>query len=652
MTTQSIAIENELKVESPKEPRFLGRVPWGWLGLAVIILIYSVFLWNRFSPAITEADDNGYYAQGTLLVTSGHNYLQPDSNAQFIGIHWLWEKTRGYFVSRYPPGFPLLIGVVYEVFGGSYKAATAINCYLALLSMVGFFMLNRRLAGAGWGLMATIALCTNPIFVHHALGCQSHMPVVCCLCWGLYFAVGWQQSGKLWQIFMMGLALGCIPTIRSADTIMGAGAFVFLLCNVLRWPENKLKVWGHYAVGAAGAAIPLVPLMIRNQLLLGAFWRTGYNLTNEDQGFSWDYFDAHFQEYVHQLITNGMGYLCALGLVGIVAMMFIRKEWRIGLMLFMQVIGMILLYMAYYWAPQGLGSNLANGTMRFLLPTFPLFIVGATWALAQATQQVPAPGRIAVGFAVVMAQLLWGTTDMWEDAERLSYSKQVLAMETEALDKYAPPGSVIVARGGIEELGQNLDFIKKWKVADISLLDGTTAQGVGMAGGGFGGPGGGGGARGQRGAGVVDASTQPQPRQLDRPRVQYPNDAGARGDAFVRDIRAWAGKDQKVFFVGTQAELNYLIANKGNDELFVTQTIVHLPPQPVVNRAGGGGFGGGGGRGGGGGGFGGGFGGPGGGGGFGGGRGGAVAGEAIYIAEWKFSSPLPKPTPLQIKKKP
>jgi hypothetical protein len=786
--TQALPATQRLPALSPPPSRFLGRFPWGWLGLAVLIAVYSAFLYARFYPAITEADDNGYYAQGTLILTTGSTTMQPESNAQFIGIHWLWEKTKGYFVSRYPPGFPLLIAAVDAAAG--YKASVAINCYLSIFALIGFFMLTRRLTSAGWALAGTVALAANPIFVHHALGCQSHMPVLCFLVWGLYFAISWQRDGRLWQIFLMGLFLGCIPSIRYADAVMGVGAFVFLLCNIRRfapvdwtrfwqWPPktcllvtawllflatlaiqgyfmarpnasaiiqaqhldiaaylnlaallvlaaacivlSKKRFWAlgafafacltlwllrfgspdlhslhateildlavfgalalvllvhitrwhkigyAYLAATLGALVPMLPLMIRNHLALGAFWRTGYNLTNEDQGFSWDYFYAHWSEYIHQINATGVGYLCAVGLVGIVALMFTRKNWQTGLMLFLQVILMVLLYMAYYWAPQG---N-ANATMRFLLPTFPLLILGAFCALYMATRQISIAGQATVAIVVVSAQLLWGTTDMWDDAESLSYHKRVMAAQTDALDKYAEPGSVIVARGGIEELGQDLDFIKKWKVADVSLMDGTPAQGVNNAGPGFnvGGAGAGGGRGGRGGGGAFGnivngaaaalASNIPQPRQLDRPRVEYPANFNQRENAFITDIRNWAGT-HKIYFVGTDVEFENMVANKGKDETFNILTTVIVPQAPSITRAGaGGGRGGGGGAlgalgglaggfGGGGGGRGGGRGGGGGGGGF----GVDAPGTVLVIAEWKFSSKLPAKSVLQIKKKP
>ena len=58
-----------------------------------------------------------------------------------------------------------------------------------------------------------------------------------------------------------------IPTIRYADAIMGLGAAVFMLYQIGR----IRRIWMHYLLAGAGVALPLLPLLIRNQLLLGAF---------------------------------------------------------------------------------------------------------------------------------------------------------------------------------------------------------------------------------------------------------------------------------------------------------------------------------------------------------------------------------------------
>src|SRR5205823_5460871 len=89
----------------------------------------------------------------------------------------------------------------------------------------------------------------------------------------------------------------------------------------------------HYLAFIFGALIPILPLLIRNQLLLGAFWRTGYALTNEQTGFAWSYFREHALDYIHQLHSGGVGLLFALGIVGMTCMICLRAWRPLGAML-------------------------------------------------------------------------------------------------------------------------------------------------------------------------------------------------------------------------------------------------------------------------------------------------------------------------------
>src|SRR4051812_31971377 len=97
--------------------RSLSRpMQWGPVCFAIILIAYGVFLIARFAPAIVEPDDNGYFAQGSLLATSGRTWFKPESAAQYVGMHWLITPD-GKYVSRYPPGLAVIIALVYSTLG-------------------------------------------------------------------------------------------------------------------------------------------------------------------------------------------------------------------------------------------------------------------------------------------------------------------------------------------------------------------------------------------------------------------------------------------------------------------------------------------------------------------------------------------------------
>ncbi len=312
----SIGIEQPILRNVSVAKRMTSWGGWAWIGLALVMVGYVWLLGAHFAPAISEPDDNGYFAQGSLIAQTGSSWFKSPSDAQYIGMHWL-VTVPGTYISRYPPGLPMVIAVVYLVAG--WKASLLVNPVLsALAALVGFFVLARQVVSSWWALVGTIVLAGNPLFVHHALSGDSHTGVACALVWGLYWLWRWHEDGRIGQAFMAGLALGCIPTVRYPDSILAIGVGIFLLWHWRRFPQ----IWKHYLAAVCAAAIPILPLLIRNQILLGAFWRTGYSLTNEETGFSWAYFKEHAIDYIRTVNGDAMGLLFGLGLMGMFFMIF------------------------------------------------------------------------------------------------------------------------------------------------------------------------------------------------------------------------------------------------------------------------------------------------------------------------------------------
>jgi 4-amino-4-deoxy-L-arabinose transferase-like glycosyltransferase len=555
-----------IRIFSFTKPHALRRTPmlmtetprsrWGYLGLMVILFAYCFLIYKHFAPAITEPDDNGYFAQGSLMAQTGRTWFKPESDAQYIGMHWLVTPAETY-ISRYPPGLAAIIAVVYRV--GGYKASMLVNPALSIAALVAMFLLARRLIGTGWSLAATALLAFNPHFVHHALSGDSHIGVTCFLTWTFYFLVRWSQSPLLPVALLAGLCFGVVPTIRYPDSVMALGVAVFLLAQVRRVPQ----IWKHYGMFLIGAAIPVIPLLIRNQVLLGAFWRTGYALTNEQTGFSWVYFKEHALGYVQLLHSGGVGLLFPLGTIGIASMICMRGTRALGAMLALVCVPMLLLYMAYYWAPQ---MNSA-ATMRFLLPTFPAYVLAGIWMLATFLKDSPRAARIVVPITLLAIQGLWGATDLIDETQRIHYQKEMLARVTDKLDAVTQTGDVVVSNN---QVLQNLDFVRKWKLADESLVRGGFGSGGGGPGGGR--------------FGATNDPDSPSPMQREKREEQqqkYTGSTTQRENKFTTDVLTWAGK-HKVYLIGSEAEVRDTMLPRGGDIKIVAK--VEMPEAPVMQN--------------------------------------------------------------------
>ncbi|NOZ22620.1 MAG: hypothetical protein GXP25_16205 [Planctomycetes bacterium] len=528
-----------------------------WIGLVVLLTAHFVFLMGNFAPAICSPDANGYWAQASLLFNTGRTWFLPEADSQYIGIHWLVTDSGKYF-SRYPPGLSVLVGAVYWLFG--YKASVLVNPVLATLSLLGLFFLVRRLVGPGWGVAGVFALAVNPIFNQHAIACDSHVAVAFCLVWGVWLLLRWSENGKLWEIFLAGLVLGCIPAIRYPEALFAIGIGVFLLWHI----RSRKRIWLHYLAACLGAAIPIVPLLIRNQLAFGAFYRTAYALTKEQTGFGWDYFRSHFAGYIQNLNGSGVGMFFALGVVGMAAMCFSPRVRRVGVFLILLVVPSTLLYMAYYWGNQ----RMAGATLRFLIPTFICYIAAGLWALDWAMKGASTALRSTVVIVVLALNFVWGAFESADGLRKLHAQKYALACVTDGIEKNLKHGDLIIADGG---LLQHLDFVRHWRLADLKSL---------------------------RPRPPVDRILQRQQRDPDRPMPMQLEKRKMQAEKYrgldpwdqeyemAHDLHKWAG-DHKIYYIGPEEELKQMPGLWFNERAFKIVARIPLPePPPMPEREG------------------------------------------------------------------
>jgi hypothetical protein len=267
-----------------------------------------------------------------------------------------------------------------------------------------------------------------------------------------------------------------------------------------------------------------------------------------------DYFAAHAGQYLRFLMGEAVGLFFVLGLLGSVLLLMRREQRALGLAVAGIVVPSTLLYMAYYWAP-----GRAAGTMRFVLPTFPVWLLAGFAALAWVAAHLPAAPRRAVVSLVLALQIAWGTSAGSGDLGRLTHQKHVLATVTRALVRDVPAGSTVIAH---RQILQHLDFVRQWQLVDPSLLRG--------------------GGRSRPGEAGNDA--EPRPMQAGKREAQLEVYAGMRPMERERaardDIMAWAG-DAEVFYIGTEEEIAQMRGAYFHPENFTTVQEIELPAGPA-----------------------------------------------------------------------
>jgi 4-amino-4-deoxy-L-arabinose transferase-like glycosyltransferase len=482
---------------------------------------HFVLLLSHFQPAISTPDANGYFAQARRLATDHRTWFATESVVQFIPPHWLTPDNERYY-SKYPPGLPLLAAVAFRLAGPT--GALLIDPVMASLSLLGLFLLCRLWIGDGWALLATALMAVNPVVNQQALWAFAHTAVAFFLVWGLFCLARWQRNRTAGWAFAAGCCFGMIPTIRYAEGLFLAGFAGFVLLNIGRDRQSRRCV----LAAVLGAAIPIGILCVRSQLAFGAFWRTGYALTNEQTGFGWSYFIDHAVPYLRQLGAEGSGLLFGLGVVGLTILCARAESWKRGVLLVALVVPTTLLYMSYYWAPDG-------AAMRFLVPTLFIYAIAGVWLLSIVWRHHPRAG-VAAAVVLLILTAAWGLAPSLRALERQRESDAVLATLTRVVKAEVEPGSIVIAERLIQ---QQLDFVGRWRLVDESIVTRPARRLLRRA--------------------DLDANRpSPRPARWNDDRLTRYDGlrGGALYDAFSEDVWAWAGKEHRVYWIATQDQLD------------------------------------------------------------------------------------------------
>ncbi len=193
--------------------------------------------YGRISRALYEGDG---YTQGP-----GFGYLQSASN--------------------YQPGLPLFVTGVYELRGAADEETARI--VLALLSSLAIpftFLIGRRLAGPGAGLIGAAAIAIYPALLEYT-GMLMTEPIGTALLSGmLLLLLRAREEGRAWLWAATGVAIGALAMLRPEYLLFVA---VLPLVAVLPWqrgaPESRRRLW--LAGLMAGCALLVVlPWTVRN----------------------------------------------------------------------------------------------------------------------------------------------------------------------------------------------------------------------------------------------------------------------------------------------------------------------------------------------------------------------------------------------------
>jgi 4-amino-4-deoxy-L-arabinose transferase-like glycosyltransferase len=173
--------------------------------------------------------------------------------------------------SDWSPGAPLLYAGVYYVTGGVRDgAARMVLALLGAATIVIAYLLGRRLAGAGAGLLAAAGVAFYPSFIHSDGALLSEPPAIFTLPAAVLAFLWAREQRSPWAWLLPGLLFGLTSLIRPEYLLVG---FAFAIAAMIG--IGRERGWrpglGSAALLVGAFLVPIVPWTIHNLVSVDRF---------------------------------------------------------------------------------------------------------------------------------------------------------------------------------------------------------------------------------------------------------------------------------------------------------------------------------------------------------------------------------------------
>lgn len=436
------------------------------VALTAVVILFGWLLSSFYVPAYQGVDENGYLCSARRLALTGDSGKYTKHPLEYVSENVV-QTGDATFHAKYPLGYPWLCALGFWL--GGPAGAFWVNPVLAVLTLVGIFFLARAMVNSYAGVLAAVLLATNPMHSYFGLSALSHTASIFGAVWGMFFLWRWAQSGGAWNAAAAGALTAYTYTARYSEALLALPVAVMIIWRFVELPEGAtpterrthLRRWRwQVAAMLAGALVVAGALWAHHWMAFGAPWKNGYDLCGESTGFGWKWFKENWWTMLTRLNTPGLLLLFPLGAAGLVYLAL--HEPKRGALLCLWAVPAVLIYTAYYWAPQGEG----RGYIRFFVSVFPAFIVGAL-ALLRGALPARRISMVAIGVYVAVVSsfnLRAALPDLQSTRDQLSNVARTWAV----LREKVPDGSIIVASGG---LLNNLEYVGSYELYSHESFD-------------------------------------------------------------------------------------------------------------------------------------------------------------------------------------
>ena len=360
--------------------------------LLLMAVIYAVFLWREGSSCAGGADSSGYMNSARLLGEGRWSApMRPPEGAAveatgagaFMPLGFSARSESRRLIPTYPLGLPLHLLVAAKIAGWD-RAAILVNLFSAIGGGGVLWLLGRRTGfSPAWSAIAVAWLWFCPLLIFSSVQAMSDSLA---MLWGLAVLLCSLRlrDGARWGV-ACGVALAVAVLVRPTNVLLAIPVLLAAGWNLpgLAWI---------FAGGLPGAVL----LGFYNQHAYGSVLATGYGDVSDAFGPAFlPHNLRHIFLWVPQLLSP---------LVCLVAVLpFLRKRWtRDGLTLAAWPVLLIGFYSFYFHTGE------TWWYLRFILPAFPLLILGAISVLREITR-CPEVVRYWAPKIVLVLALGWET---------------------------------------------------------------------------------------------------------------------------------------------------------------------------------------------------------------------------------------------------
>ncbi len=411
------------------------RPDWLAAVLAVHVLLVGT-TWG--SKTGGGSDSYGYISQADLILR-GRLSLAPPPLAPVPWPNGLETLTPlGYrsspdgtaIVPVYPIGLPLMMAAARSL--GGHPAIFAIVPLAGALAIVSVYLLGIRLGSPWIGLGAAWLLAANPVLLYMLMNPMSDVPVTALWLAAAVACASPRPGAALLGGLLTGLAVLVRPNLAP---LAGVLALFKLAAIWWRTPRALLSV-GLYALGPLAAAITLATI---NTRLYGSALNSGYGRASDlfaagNVATNLRHWGAWLAETRSVFLIAGLP-LLLFPLRSIYPAVEPRRVAALLGFAALVILGSYVAYMPFesLWF------------LRFLLPAWPLLMLGVAALATALGRQAGLAGRVAVGAAVVWLGAETAAMATARDVFSLGDSESRYSRVARAIHDVTDPRSVIIS---------------------------------------------------------------------------------------------------------------------------------------------------------------------------------------------------------------